>query len=129
MQYLAAYNPRQILGIAILASPIVLMAWAWIRLCRKNPSDPPAISWSPSIVFLFLMTCSYVLTLLQIFSTKVERFLFPIWHSNDVGVYFLISLLACPMAWIGKGPIRRQVFATGALLTILYFVVGLSMAD
>jgi hypothetical protein len=122
-------NPRAILGIAILAAPLVLMAWGWFRLLRRRPSDPQILSWSPSVVCLFLMTVSYGLTLAQIFSPKLERYLFSKWHSNDIGVYFLISLLACPISWVGKGPIRNQVLALGILLSILYFAAGYSMAD
>jgi len=122
-------NPRAILGIAILAAPLVLMTWGWMRVFRRRQSDPQILSWSPSVLCLFLMTVSYGLTLAQIFSPKFERYLFPKWHSNDIGVYFLVSLLACPISWVGKGPIRNQVLALGILLSVLYFAAGCSMAD
>ena len=127
--YAVIDNPRAIFGIALLSTPVLLMGWAWFRLFRRRQSDPQILSWSPSVACLFLMTVSYGLTLAQIFSRSFERYLFSKWHSNDIGVYFLISLIACPVSWVGKGPIRKQVFALGILLSILYFAAGYSMAD
>src|SRR5258707_953295 len=127
--YAVIDNPRAIFGIALLSTPVLLMAWAWFRLFRRRSSDPQILSWSPSVLCLLLMTVSYGLTLAQFFSPRLERYLFSKWHSSDVGVYFLVSLLACPISWVGKGPIRNQVLALGILLSILYFAAGWSMMD
>jgi len=74
--YAVMHNPRAIFGIALLSTPTLLMGWAWFRLFRRRQSDPQILSWSPSVVCLFLMTVSYGLTLAQIFSRSFERYLF-----------------------------------------------------
>src|SRR5215467_434086 len=124
MVSIAIYEPRQIVGAIILLTPIILMAWGWIRLVLRRPSDPPIVSWTPSIVFLGLMTVSYALTLAQIFNSRIDRYLFNLWHTSDMLIYLLVSFLACFFAWKGKSPIRWPVFSTGIVLTVLYSAVG-----
>jgi hypothetical protein len=127
--YAAILELRQVVGITILALPIGLMAWGWIRLFLRRPTDPPLMSWWPSAGLLLLMTVSYGLTLAQIFSPVVEHYFFNLWHTSDMAAYLLISFLACVFAWVGKSPIRWPVFCTGLLLTVLYFAVGWSLMD
>ena len=129
MAHAAAYEPRQIVGVIILAMPIILIVWGWIRLILRRPSDPPIVLWIPSVVFLALMTIGYGLTLAQIVSSRLERYFFNLWHTSDMAIYLLISFLACLFAWKGKGPIRWPVFSTGIFLTVLYFAVGWSLMD
>ena len=125
----AIYEPRQILGAIVLATPIILMAWGWVRLVLRRPSDPPIALWIPSVVFLALMTASYALTLAQIFNSRIERYLFNLWHTSDMLIYLLVSFLACLFAWKGKGPIRWSVFSTGIFLTVLYLAIGWSVTE
>jgi hypothetical protein len=126
--YAAIDNPRVILGIALLLTPALLMAWAWLRLIYAGRSDSPTLFRSPLVILLFLMTVSYALTLLAIFNHTVGRYV-DRWHGFDVGIYFLISLFACIFSLIGQSPIRRQVFSAGLLLSVLYFwVIWASMA-
>ena len=47
MFYAAIYELRQIVAAIILATPIILMAWGWIRLILRRASDPPMVSWIP----------------------------------------------------------------------------------
>ena len=129
MAYAALLSSRQILGVAILSAPAILMIWGWVRLVRKRPSDPPILSFIPSAVSLLLMTISYGLTLAQIFSPDIATYFFNRWHTNDLAAYFLISLLACVFALVNRSPIRWQVFGSGSLLTVLYFAAGWSMMD
>lgn len=129
MVYAAIYGPRQIVGAGILAIPIILMAWGWIRLILRRASDPPMVSWIPSVIFLVFMSIGYGLTLAEIFNETISRYLFSLWHTEDAFIYLLISFLACLFAWKGRGPIRWQVFSTGLLLTVLYLAMGWSMMD
>lgn len=129
MIYATLLSGRQILGFAILGLPAALLLWGWFRLILRRSSDPPIALWIPSVVFLVLITMSYGLTLAQILNSRIALYFFNLWHTSDMAVYLLISFLACLFAWKGKGPIRWQVFATGLLLTILYFAVGWSLMD
>ena len=129
MFYAAIYELRQIVGAVILGTPIILMAWGWIRLILRRASDPPIVSWIPSIVFLVLLTIGYGLTVAQVFSSRLERYFFNLWHTSDMAVYLLFSFLACLFAWKGKGPIRWPVFCTGIFLTVLYLAMGWSLMD
>ena len=75
------------------------------------------------------MTVSYALTLAQIFNSRIERYLFNLWHTSDMLIYLLVSFLACLFAWKGKGPIRWPVFSAGIVLTVLYSAVGWSLME
>lgn len=129
MAYATLLGSRQIFGVAILSVPAILMIWGWVRLVRKRPSDPPILSFVPSAASLLLMTISYGLTLAQIFSRDIERYLFNRWHTSDMAVYLLISFLACVFALVSRSPIRWQVFGSGSILTILYFAMFWSLMD
>jgi len=59
------------------------------------------------------MTVSYALTLAQIFNSRIERYLFNLWHTSDMLM----------------GPIRWPVFSAGIVLTVLYSAVGWSLME
>ena len=92
--YAAIDNPRAILAIALVLTPALLIAWAWLRLIRISRSDAAVSFRSLIVIFLFLMTISYTLTLASFFNDTVARYV-ERWHCFDTGVYFLISFLAC----------------------------------
>jgi hypothetical protein len=113
-----------ILAVVLYVGPLILLCWAWLRVIFRRETDPPIRSWILSLVFLLLMTISYGLTLARLSSEPVGQF-FRGWHEKDHALYFAISLLGCGFSWFDRGPIRHQVFTTGVLLCIYYFLLSL----
>jgi len=122
--------------VCLLLAPGVAVAAAWTKYLRRTEGDEKRNTWSTlNFVILILITigyCYFIVAILLMFTPlRASFYRWPIyWPGEYVALADLvIGLIGGVLALTGRGVARVQVAWSGILLSLMSFVLLLSMFD